>query len=108
MENSLLYGKGRKITFSKSNGLEIDNNFTKRRRDYLIKVKILFLLTGSGETVNTPNKSGIVHTIPLLFLYNGSDKTPCEKIIKLKSYDNHCYFSSLHFSRLGVSCECKI
>lgn len=24
--------KGRKITFSKSNGLEIDNNFTKRRR----------------------------------------------------------------------------
>ncbi len=31
-----------------------------------------------------------------------------EKIIKLKSYDNHCYFSSLHFSRLGVSCECKI
>lgn len=45
---------------------------------------------------------------PLIFLYNGSDKTPCEKIIKLKSYDNHCYFSSLHFSRLGVSCECKI
>ncbi|OSH41340.1 hypothetical protein WZ342_1747 [Enterococcus faecalis] len=35
----------------------------------MIKVKILFLLTGSGETVNTPNKSGIVHTIPLLFFY---------------------------------------
>ena len=67
MENSLLYGKEEKLLFSKSNGLEIDNNFTKKTCDYLIKVKILFLLTGSGETVNTPNKSGIVHN-PTLYI----------------------------------------
>ena len=80
MENSLLYGKGRKITFSKSNGLEIDNNFTKKTCDYLIKVKILFLLTGSGETVNTLIRVGLYTQSHSYFLYNGSDKTPCEKL----------------------------
>mgnify|MGYP001151894997 CR=1 FL=1 len=68
-------------------------------------LKDRFELSIQNEWVDKNNNIYFIFSNKHLCEYLGYAE---QKIIKLKSYDNHCYFSSLHFSRLGVSCECKI